>query len=73
MLNRLIDKLEKKCQRKMGGIPMLWVIYKPDKPVPNMEFRLHPMFNFFRQKSPTLKECAGRSPMSRWEMNVCWQ
>jgi hypothetical protein len=44
LLNRLIDKLEKKCQRKMGGIPMLWVIYKPDKPVPNMEFRLHPMF-----------------------------
>lgn len=36
---------EKKCQRKMGGIPLLWVIYKPEKPVPNMEFRLHPMFN----------------------------
>jgi len=48
MFNRLIDKLtdywEKKCQRKMGGIPLLWVIYKPEKPVPNMEFRLHPMF-----------------------------
>lgn len=31
------------------------------------------VFTFFRQKSPILKECAGRSPMSRWEMNVCWQ
>ena len=45
MISRLIDKLtdywEKKCQREMGGIPMLWVVYKPEKPVPNMEFRLH--------------------------------
>jgi hypothetical protein len=26
----------------------------------------------FRKKSPTLKECEGRSPMSRWEMNFGW-
>ena len=26
----------------------------------------------FRKKSPILKECAGRSPMSRWEMNFGW-
>ncbi|NSL52804.1 RidA family protein, partial [Calidifontibacillus erzurumensis] len=30
-------------------------------------------FNFFRQKSPNLKECAGCSPMSRWEVNVGWR
>jgi len=29
----------------MGGIPILWVIYQPDKPVPNMAFRAHPMFS----------------------------
>jgi len=44
-LTKLTDHWEKKCQKEMGGIPMLWVIYQPDKPVPNMIFRLHPMFN----------------------------
>ena len=43
-MKKLTDYWEKKCQREMGGIPLLWVIYKPEKPVPNMEFRLHPMF-----------------------------
>jgi len=27
----------------------------------------------FRKKSPILKECSGRSPMSRWEMNFGWR
>lgn len=27
----------------------------------------------FRKKSPILNECAGRSPMSRWEMNFGWR
>jgi len=44
-LNKLTDHWEKKCQKKIGGIPMLWVIYEPDKPVPNMIFYPHPMFS----------------------------
>lgn len=30
--------------KKMGGIPLLWVIYQEDKPKPNVIFKLHPMF-----------------------------
>ena len=44
-LTKLTDHWEKKCKKKMGGIPMLWVIYQPDKPVPNMIFKLNPMFS----------------------------
>ena len=43
-LTKLTDHWEKKCQKKMGGIPLLWVIYKEDEPIPNIYFRLHPMF-----------------------------
>ncbi|MEK4875017.1 exodeoxyribonuclease III [Bacillus sp. FSL W8-0102] len=34
--------------------------------------RLSSFLTDFRKKSPILKECAGRSPMSRWEMNFGW-
>ena len=48
MLNWLLDKLlnrwEKKCKEKMGGIPLLWVIYHPERPIPNIDFSPHPMF-----------------------------
>jgi len=44
-LTKLTDHWEKKCQKEMGGIPMLWVIYQLDKPIPNMIFRLNPMFH----------------------------
>lgn len=45
LMNKLTDHWEKKCQRKMGGIPLLWVLYQPEKPIPNILFRPHPMFN----------------------------
>lgn len=44
LLDKLTDHWEKKCQRRMGGIPMCWVIYHPDRPIPNIDFRLHPQF-----------------------------
>ena len=44
-LIKLTDHWEKKCQKEMGGIPLLWVIYDPDKPKPNILFKLHPMFS----------------------------
>ena len=43
-LTKLTDHWEKKCQKEMGGLPLLWVIYHADRPVPNIDFRLHPMF-----------------------------
>ena len=43
-LTKLTDHWEKKCKKQMGGIPLLWVIYDPDKPAPNIIFKLHPMF-----------------------------
>jgi len=49
MLNWLLTKLtnhwEKKCKKEMGGIPLLWVIYKEDEPAPNIHFSPRPMFN----------------------------
>jgi len=41
---KLTDHWEKKCKKQMGGLPLLWVIYHPDRPVPNIGFKLHPMF-----------------------------
>jgi len=43
-LTKLTDHYENKCKKEMGGIPLLWVIYHPDKPIPNIDFRPHPMF-----------------------------
>lgn len=42
MLSWINRQLERKSVKKMGGIPLMWLIYKIDQPEPNMEFRLHP-------------------------------
>jgi len=44
-LTKLTDHWEKKCKKNMGGIPLLWVIYDPEKPKPNIHFSIHPMFS----------------------------
>ena len=57
-LTKLTDHWEKKCKKKMGGIPMLWVIYQPDKPIPNMIFKLNPMFHGDVLLNDTFREVA---------------
>ncbi len=42
MLDWINRRLERKSVKKMGGIPLMWLIYKVDQSEPNMEFRLHP-------------------------------
>jgi len=55
LLTKLTDHWEKKCKKEMGGIPLLWVIYKEDKPVPNIYFQLHPMFADDKYLNDTFK------------------
>lgn len=49
---------EKKCKREIGGIPMLWAIYKTDSPPPNIFFSVHPCFNGDEWLSGRFKEIA---------------
>lgn len=42
LLDRLVGHYEKKCKKKLGGIPLLWLIYQTDKEPPNIIFNLHP-------------------------------
>ncbi len=40
-LQWLVDTAERRAIRKLGGIPILWVIYKPWEPEPNIYFHTH--------------------------------
>ena len=46
MLNKLLEWLIKhyknKSRKKFGGELIMWVVYKPDKPIPNVIFNVHP-------------------------------
>lgn len=46
MLNKLLDRLIKhyknKAHKKFGGELIMWVVYKPDQPIPNVIFNVHP-------------------------------
>lgn len=57
-LDKLTNHWERKCKRKMGGIPLLWVIYQPQNPVPNIVFKLHPMFTGDQYLNQQFKEIA---------------
>lgn len=41
MLNLLTRLSEKYARWRLGGIPLMWIIYKPDKPKPNVIVNLH--------------------------------
>mgnify|MGYP001136349720 CR=1 FL=1 len=62
LLDKLLDKLtdhwEKKCQREMDGIPLMWVLYQPQNPIPNILFRPHPMFTGDEYLNTLCKEMA---------------
>ena len=42
LINKLIKYLENRAKKKLGGIPLMWLIYNPEQPIPNMIFKLHP-------------------------------
>lgn len=57
-LTKLTDHYEKKCKKQMGGIPLLWIIYQEDNPMPNVIFKLHPMFSGDALLDDTFKKVA---------------
>ena len=42
MLNLLSRLSEKYARWRLGGIPIMWIIYKPHLPVPNVVVSKHP-------------------------------
>lgn len=46
MIGRLLDRLvkyyENKSRKRFGGELIMWVVYKPDRPEPNVIFNVHP-------------------------------
>lgn len=58
LLDWINRKLERKSIDEMGGIPLMWLIYQPNKSVPNMEFRLHPSIKHDEYIGTRFKEIA---------------
>ncbi len=42
MLDILVRLSEKYARWRLGGIPIMWIIYKPDLPKPNVIVNIHP-------------------------------
>ena len=46
MIDKVLDKLvkyfENRARKKMGGIPLMWLVYEPELEAPNMIFNMHP-------------------------------
>ena len=58
MLNWLVKKFENKSRKIYGGIPIVWVIYKPELKEKNVVFNLHPTIKHDDYLSKTFKEIA---------------
>ena len=41
ILDWLVNKAEGRARKKLGGIPIAWIIYKPEKPPPNVIIHTH--------------------------------
>ena len=57
MIKKLIDwylkRQEKACIKRIGGIPIVWAVYKPEQDKPNVVFHTHPSIEhdvFLRMK-----------------------
>ena len=42
MLDKLVKYFENRARKKMGGIPLMNIIYKPEQDIPNVVFNVHP-------------------------------
>ena len=46
MITKILDLLteyyKRKCHKKFGGELIMWVVYKPGQPIPNVVFHVHP-------------------------------
>lgn len=42
MINWLVKKMENKSRKIYGGMPIVWVTYKPELKEKNVIFNLHP-------------------------------
>lgn len=59
-LNWLVKLAERRCYRKLGGIPIMWILYKPHIPKPNVFFNLHPTLRQDEQLTAMFQEIADR-------------
>lgn len=45
MIDKILDKLvkyyENRARKKIGGIPLMNIIYKPEQDIPNVVFNVH--------------------------------
>lgn len=58
MLNWLAKKFENKSRKIYGGIPIVWVTYKPELKKDNVVFNLHPSIKHDEYLYKTFKEIA---------------
>ena len=42
ILDWLVHYAERRAIKRIGGIPLMWIIYKPDKDPPNVIYNFHP-------------------------------
>ena len=63
LLNKFLSWLEKRAEKmaikKLGGIPLLWVIFKPWEKEPNVWFYPHPSIKHDDFLSKHFTEIAG--------------
>lgn len=41
----MLNWLKRKLKRKVGGVLIAWVVYKPDEEQPNIFINIHPQMN----------------------------
>ena len=62
MVDVVVDKLtqyfEDRAREKMGGVPLMWLVYKPELDVPNMIFNMHPSIMKDEYLNVRMKEIA---------------
>ncbi len=60
MLNWFVQWAERRCYRKLGGIPLLWITYNPHLPKPNVVCSVHPTLKEDEQLKVMFEEMADR-------------
>ncbi len=69
LLNKLEKYYRRKSYRKNNGILIMWAVYRPDLPQPNVFFSLHPDLKHDDYLKPKFGEIAEhiRKYYSDWE------
>ncbi len=70
LLNKLEKYYRRKSYRKNNGVLIMWAVYRPDLPEPNVFYNLHPDIERDEYLEPRFKEIAEhiRKYYSDWEV-----